>query len=222
MTSKLERSATQTSPSMGAPGRAGRKHRLGRWARLALAALFFALLLPLRDTNVGERHAQYLSRRQEMLDALNWDRFLGRADWISGHEQDGQSRDRQGADAPGTGVLSHTELPWGLSDLATRLARLKGGVRLGSLPLRCNVKSMTFRRARLEITPDLLIEFGNGYVGNTYVRLEIPFEERAAIRHTGFRLRKSFSGFDVEAACELMFGDDSAIDYQARARLRIR
>ncbi|MBD3235455.1 MAG: hypothetical protein GF330_01980 [Candidatus Eisenbacteria bacterium] len=196
-------------------------------ARLLVAFLLAGLLLPLADTNSARRRTDYLARRRAMLEQLDWDRFLGRADWNTGHAPAPVRMGRAAAARCGSDVGGVAQLPWGLDRVARRLIALRDGVRFESLPLRWGLRGAALRGRRLLVTPDLKIDLGRGCVGETYVRMGVPLEgrsclSRTSVHETGLELRAHWRAVRLETGCDLRFREGAAPQYEIRAQVCFR
>ena len=174
--------------------------KIGCLAAVVLGAL---LLLQVQDTNTAKRHADYVERRKAAIADFDWQGFL---------------RGRQGSVGRGD---KQDPLSRRLGELATRFSKMRNGLRVGSLPLLCNVRDAALKGNRLHVAPEVEVQFGNGYVFNTYVTVGIPLKGRTTVERAGIELRKTFGAVDARANCELLFREETPFDYRAKAEIKI-
>ena len=108
-----------------------------------------------------------------------------------------------------------------LDEMATKFSKMRNGLRVGSLPVLCNVRDAALKGNRLQVAPEVEIQFGNGYVFNTYVAVGIPLKGRATFERAGIELRRAFGAVDARTSCEFLFRDGTPFDYRAKAEIRI-
>jgi hypothetical protein len=187
-------------PTMRAERTRRAARKIGCLAAVVLGAL---LLLQVQDTNTAKRHADYVERRRAVIADFDWEGFLrGRQGLV----------DRSDRQDP----LSRR-----LGELATRFSKMRNGLRVGSLPLICNVRGAALKGNRLHVAPEVEVRFGNGYVFNTYVAVGVPLKGRTTVERAGIELRRAFGTLHARTSCELLFRDGTPFDYRAKAEIKI-